>query len=54
MSGKPYGGTVQNILKNTGASFVMGHKQILDIALRPTLDGTHQIGVIVGACYQAR
>lgn len=52
MSGKPYGGTVQNILKNTGASFVMGHKQILDIALRPTLDGTHQIGVIVGACYQ--
>ena len=52
MSGKPYGGTVQNILKNAGASFVMGHKQTLDIALRPTIDGTHQIGVIVGACYQ--
>lgn len=51
MSGKPYGGTVQNILKNTGNSFVMGHKQVLDIALRPTLDGRHQIGVIVGACY---
>lgn len=53
MTGKPYGGTVQNILKNCGTSFVMGHKQVLDIALRPTpLDGKHQIGVIVGACYK--
>lgn len=52
MSGKPYGGTVQNILKNTGNSFVMGHKQVLDIAIRPTLDGRHQLGVIVGACYK--
>lgn len=51
MSGKPYGGTVQNILKNCGSSFVMGHKQTLDIAMRPTLDGKHQLGVIVGACY---
>ena len=51
MTGKPYGGTVQNILKNTGASFVMGHKQVLDIALRPTLEGKHQIGIICGACY---
>lgn len=52
MSGKPYGGTVQNILKNSGNSFVMGHKQVLDIAIRPTLDGRHQLGVIVGACYK--
>ncbi|QGH73771.1 metallo-dependent phosphoesterase [Vibrio phage vB_VhaP_VH-5] len=51
MSGKPYGGTVQNILKNAGASFVMGHKQVLDIAMRPTVDGRHQLGVVVGACY---
>lgn len=51
MSGKPYGGTVQNILKNTGSSFVMGHKQVLDIALRPTLNGKQQVGIIVGACY---
>ena len=51
MSGKPYGGTVQNILKNSGNSFVMGHKQVLDIAIRPTLNGQHQIGIIVGACY---
>lgn len=52
MTGKPYGGTVQNILKNTGNSFVMGHKQALDIAIKPTLDGRHQVGVIVGACYK--
>lgn len=51
MTGKPYGGTVQNILKNCGSSFVMGHKQVLDIAMRPTFDGKQQIAVIVGACY---
>lgn len=51
MTGKPYGGTVQNILKNCGSSFVMGHKQTLDIAMRPTFDGKQQIAVIVGACY---
>lgn len=52
MTGKPYGGTVQNILKNCGSSFVMGHKQVLDVAMRPTIDGKHQLGVIVGACYR--
>lgn len=52
MTGKPYGGTVQNILKNCGSSFVMGHKQVLDVAMRPTMDGKHQLGVIVGACYK--
>lgn len=51
MSGKPMGGTALNILKNTGKSFVMGHKQVLDMALKPTLGGGHQIGVVVGACY---
>lgn len=51
MTGKPYGGTVQNILKNCGSSFVMGHKQVLDIAMRPTFDGKQQLAIIVGACY---
>lgn len=51
MSGKPLGGTALNILKNTGKSFVMGHKQVLDIALRPVLGYGHQIGIVVGACY---
>lgn len=50
-TGKPYGGSALNQLKNVGNSFVVGHKQILDIAIRPTLDGAHQIGIINGACY---
>ena len=32
-TGKPYGGSALNQLKNVGASFVVGHKQVLDIAL---------------------
>lgn len=51
MSGKPLGGTALNILKNSGKSFVMGHKQVLDIALAPTLGGGHRIGIVCGACY---
>ena len=50
-TGKPYGGTALNQLKNVGKSFVVGHKQCLDVAIRPTLCGGHQIGVINGACY---
>lgn len=50
-TGKPYGGTAMNQLKNVGNSFVVGHKQCLDVAIRPTLDGRHQIGIINGACY---
>lgn len=50
-SGKPYGGTALNILKNVGNSFVMGHKQCLDIAIRPTIDKRMQIGIINGAYY---
>lgn len=51
MNGKPYGGNAMNILKTVGNSFVVGHKQCLDIAIRPTIDGKQQIGIINGACY---
>lgn len=51
MSGKPYGGSAMNILKTVGRSFVTGHKQCLDIAIRPTIDGKQQIGIVNGACY---
>ena len=51
MTGKPYGGTSLNRLKTVGVSFVAGHQQVLDMALRPTLDGKMQIGIINGACY---
>lgn len=50
-SGKPYGGSALSMLKNIGNSFVMGHKQTLDIAIRPTLDGKMQLGIVAGACY---
>lgn len=52
MTGKPLGGNVLTRLKNVGESFVMGHQQVLDTALRYLpLSGKPQIGVIVGACY---
>jgi hypothetical protein len=51
MTGKPYGGTALNMLKNVGESFVVGHKQTLDVAMRPTLNGAMQIGIVNGACY---
>ena len=51
MSGKPYGGSAMNILKTVGRSFVVGHKQVLDVAIRPTIDGKQQLGIVNGACY---
>lgn len=52
MTGRPYGGTVLNILKQVGETFVMGHKQCLDVATRflPS-SGRQQWGIIAGACY---
>lgn len=50
-TGKPYGGTAMNQLKTVGRSFVCGHKQTLDVAIRPSIDGKMQIGIINGACY---
>lgn len=51
MTGRPYSGTAANLLKTVGASFVMGHKQVLDIAIRTTLEGRNQLAVINGASY---
>ena len=51
MNGRPYSGTASSILKTVGKSFVVGHKQVLDIAIRPTIDGKQQIGIVNGACY---
>lgn len=51
MTGKPYAGTAMAQLKTVGNSFVVGHKQCLDVAIRPTLDGKQQIGIINGASY---
>jgi hypothetical protein len=51
MTGKPYAGSALNQLKTVGKSFVVGHKQTLDFAVRPTIDGKMQIGIVNGACY---
>jgi len=54
MSGRPYSGSASGMLKTVGASFVMGHKQVLDIAIRTTLEGKNQIGIINGRTYPHR
>lgn len=51
MSGQPYGGTALNQLMKTGNSYVVGHKQTLDVATRFTANGKQQWGIIAGACY---
>lgn len=51
MSGKPYAGTALNQLTKVGKSFIVGHKQTLDIATRFTIGGTQQWGIVAGAAY---
>lgn len=51
MTGKPYGGSATNQLQKVARSYVVGHKQTLDVAIKPTIDGQMQIGIINGACY---
>ncbi len=51
MTGKAFGGTAMNQLKTVGKSFVVGHSQKLDVAIRSTLDNRMQIGIINGAAY---
>lgn len=51
MTGKPYTGTALSQLTKVGTSFVVGHKQTLDVATRFTLNGHQQWGIIAGAFY---
>jgi len=51
MTGKPYGGTAASMLKNVGCSFCVGHKQTLEVAIQPVLDGTMRLGIVAGASY---
>lgn len=50
-TGKPLAGSALNQLKTVGRSFVVGHKQILDVAMLPTIDGDMRIGIVAGAAY---
>ena len=51
-SGKAYGGTAANKLRNVGFSFVMGHQQGLDMATRSLANGQTQWGIVAGSFYQ--
>ena len=51
MNGKPYGGTLVSQLKNVGSSFCVGHKQTLEVAIQPVIDGSMRLGIICGAAY---
>lgn len=50
-TGKPYAGTALSQLKTVGRSFVVGHKQCLDMAIHPRIDGKIQLGIVNGAAY---
>ena len=39
------------MLKNVGCSFCVGHKQTLEVAIQPVLDGTMRLGIVAGASY---
>lgn len=52
LTGRPRTGNAASLIKQVGASFVVGHKQVLDIAIADNqLDGRHRIGIVNGACY---
>lgn len=50
MTGRPYGGQAATRLKTIGHSFIMGHQQTLDIAMRFVAGRSHH-GIIAGAGY---
>lgn len=52
LTGRPRTGNAASLLKQVGSSFVVGHKQVLDIAIGDNqLDGKYRIGIVNGACY---
>lgn len=50
-TGKPLGGSALTQLKTVGRSFVVGHKQVLDVAILPAIDGSMRLGIVAGAAY---
>lgn len=49
--GRPYGGAALTRLKQIGHTFVQGHQQTLDYAVRFLANGQQQFGLVSGACY---
>lgn len=52
LTGKPYGGMPETMLKSIGHSFTMGHRQGRREASRYLADGSEQRALIVGSYYQ--
>lgn len=51
-NGRPWTGVAGGVLNNVGSSFVQGHRQGLDVALRQLPAGGRRRGVICGSFYQ--
>lgn len=51
-TGRSYSGNVDTMLRNIGASFVMGHQQGLRIGRRELASGHTQRGLVAGSFYQ--
>jgi len=52
LSGRPIGGTAHNLLAKVGKSCIMGHRQVLDVAVKELPDGTQRRALVAGAFYQ--
>lgn len=51
LSGKPWGGMINNKLSKIGKSFCQGHVQVAEYGERYINDGTFQAGLVLGAFY---
>jgi hypothetical protein len=52
MSSRPLGGTARRLLDQVGNSYIQGHRQGLDTAIKQRADGSRQRGLIAGSFYQ--
>ena len=52
MSGRPYGGAIENKMSKVKTSFTMGHQQGLQIATATNNAGTKMWGLVAGSFYQ--
>lgn len=51
LTGRPWGGMINNKLSKIGKSFVQGHVQTLEYGERYLNNGEHQFGLVAGAFY---
>lgn len=51
LTGRPWGGTIDNRLNKIGHSFTAGHEQTMRYTSRYLANGQEQHGLVAGACY---